>query len=143
MQPAVLVIDADQSARDTLRELLEPVGYAVTEASNSDAALDLLRRNLARKRPHRLVVLLGAALPQGDAARLLRTIAEDTHLATHHAYVVLMQDEGRGFEVEELALPNLTMVAMSPPFTPAELLDVVAHAASGLGLGSEGASRRD
>lgn len=143
MQPAVWLIDPDQSARDTMRQLLEPAGYTVTEVSDSGAALDLLRLNLTRKRPHRLVVLLGAALPQEDADRLLRAIAEDAHLATHHAYVVLTPADGPAFQVEELALPNLTIAAMSPPYTAAELLEVVARAAGGLGLGSEGAGRRD
>jgi CheY-like chemotaxis protein len=143
MQPAVLLVDADQAACDALREILEPAGYTVTESDSGDAALGLLRVNLTRMRPHRLVVLLRAAPPQVDAATMLRAIAEDPHLATHHAYVVLTPVLGPTFEVEALELPNLQVVAMSPPYTPAELLDVVARAAGGLGLGSDGTSRRD
>jgi CheY-like chemotaxis protein len=143
MQPTVVLVDADQSARAILHQMLEEAGYAVTEAADGVAALDLLRLNLTRKRPHRLVVLLRPSLPQMDAAGLLRTIAEDPHLATHHAYVVLTPAEAPALPVDQQAFPNLTIAAMSQVCSQAELLDVVARAASGLGLGSEGASRRD
>jgi len=56
MQPTVLLVEADQPARDALRQTLEEAGYAVAEAADGVAALDLLRLNLTRMRPHRLVV---------------------------------------------------------------------------------------
>jgi two-component system chemotaxis response regulator CheY len=143
MQSTVLLVEADPPARDALRQTLEEAGYAVTEAANGVAALDLLRLNLSRKRPHRLVVLLSPSLPYLDGAEVLRAIAADPHLATHHAYVLLTPAQGPAYHIDEQALPTLTVAAMPQPCSKKELLDVVAHAASGLGMGSEGASRRD
>ena len=143
MQPAVLLVERDETARTNLHQTLEEAGYAVTEAADGAAALALLQLNLTRKRPHRLVVLLGPALPTMDAAEVLRSIAADPHLASHHAYVVFTPSEGPVFLPAEQALPNLSIVAMAQPISPAALLEAVAHAAGGLGLGSEGTGRRD
>jgi CheY-like chemotaxis protein len=138
-----LLVDADEPARDTLRQILEEAGYTVSQVADGLATLDLLRLNLSRKRPHRLVVMVSQALPQLDGASLLRAIADDPHLATHHAYVLLTQSEGPAFHVDEPSLPNLTIAEMPQPLEPAAVVDIVARAASGLGMGSEGASRRD
>lgn len=143
MQPAVLLVEADEPARDTLRQILEGDGYAVSQVADGLAALDLLRLNLSRKRPHRLVVMVRQVLPQLDAAGLLSAIADDPHLATHHAYVLLTHGEGPAFHVDALSLPNLTIAEMPQPLDPTTVLEIVARAASRLGMGSEGASRRD
>lgn len=143
MQPAVLIVAADGPDRDSLHELLAEAGYAVAEVSDGAAALDLLRLNLARKRPHRLVVLVSESLLRMGGADLLRTIAADPHLATHHAYVLLTPAGGPAFPLDEHTLPTLTIASMPQPLTRAALLDTVAQAAGGLGIGSEGTSRRD
>lgn len=143
MQPAILLVEADEPVRDTLRQILEEAGYAVSQVADGLAALDLLRLNLTRKRPHRLVVIVSQALPQLDGAGLLRAIAEDPHLATHHAYVLLTRAEGPAFHIDEQVLPNLTIADMPQPLDPAAVLDIVARAARELGMGSEGTGRRD
>ena len=144
MRPAVLLVAADAPGRDALRLVLEEVGYAVSEAADGTAALALLRLNLSRKRPHRLVVLVQQALPEVDGAAMLRTIAEDPHLATHHAYMLLAAPQEPSFPtIEEDVLAHLTVSVVPRPFEQDVLLSAVAQAASCLGMEPEGAGRRD
>ena len=144
MRPTVLLVVADTSSRDGLRLVLEAAGYAVSEAADSPAALALLRLNLARTRPHRLVVLVHHALPEVDGAGMLRTIADDPHLATHHAYVLLAALQEPSFPIiEEEVLAHLTVSVVPRPFERDVLLSAVAQAASCLGMEPEGAGRRD
>lgn len=144
MRPAVLLVTADASSRDALRQILEEAGYAVSEAADSTAALGLLRLNLSRKRPHRLVVLVHHALPEVDGAGMLRAIAGDLNLATHHAYVLLATPHEPSFPtIEEEVLAYLTVSVVPQPIERDVLLSAVAQAASGLGMEPAGAGRRD
>lgn len=149
MRPAVLLVAADAPgrdapSRDALRLVLEEAGYAVSEAADGTEALAVLRLNLSRKRPHRLVVLLHQALPEVDSAGMLRTIAEDPHLATHHAYVLMAAPQEPAFPtIEEDVLAHLTVSVVPRPFERDVLLSAVAQAASCLGMEPEGAGRRD
>lgn len=143
MHPAVLLVAAQGPSRDALHQTLEDAGYAVSEAPDSGSALETLRLNLSRVRPHRLVVLLDQASPNLDCDEILRAIAEDPHLVTHHAYVVIPAAERQMFIPDEEVCRRLTVFVLPQPFATPALLDVVARAASGLGIGSEGDSRRD
>jgi CheY-like chemotaxis protein len=143
MRPAVLLVEADAPSGEALHLLLEEAGYAVSDAADGPAALALLRLNLTRKRPHRLVVLLHHALPEVDGAGVLRTIAEDPHLATHHAYVLLDAAQEPVVPTSADAPSSLTVSVMPWPFDQDALLRAVAEAAGGLGMEPEGAGRRD
>ncbi|HEX9057995.1 MAG TPA: response regulator [Ktedonobacterales bacterium] len=143
MYPEVLIIETDAPRRDALQRTLEEAGYPVSVAADRDAALAVLHLNLTRKRPHRLVVLLDHTLPDLDGVEMLRTMTEDPHLATHHAYVLITVPEDHSFTVPEDVLACLTASVLPRPFTPDVLLGVVAQAANSLGMGSEGTGRRD
>ncbi len=143
MRPAVLLVEADAPSCEALRLLLEEAGYAVSEAADGTAALALLRLNLTRKRPHRLVVLLDQALPAVDGVGVLRAIAEDLHLATHHAYVLLAAAQEPLFPTNEDPRSSLMVSVIPQPFDHDALLRTVAQAASGLGMEPNGAGRRD
>ena len=143
MQPAILLVADDSAARDLLQRTLTEAGYPVTALAEGSEALDLLRLNLTRKRPHRLVVLLHPASPQMKVTDFLRAIADDVHLAAHHTYVLLVPAAGPAFQVDAQAFPNLTITALPHPCPPEALRAVVARVASQLGMGSEEAGRRD
>lgn len=144
MHPAVLLVEADASSRDALRLILEEAGYAVSEAADSTAALGLLRLNLSRKRPHRLVVLVHHAVPEVDGVGMLRAIAGDPHLATHHAYVLLATPHEPSFPtIDQEVLSYLTVAVVPRPIERDVLLSAVAQAARGLGMEPSGAGRRD
>ncbi len=143
MHPATLLVAAQGPGRDALQQELEDAGYAVSEAPDSSAAIETLRLNLSRVRPHRLVVLLDQASPDLDCDGVLREIAEDPHLVTHHAYIVLTASEGPSFTPSEEVRRRLTVSVLPRPFATPALLDMVAGAARGLGMGSDGDSRRD
>lgn len=59
-QPQVLVVDDSLAVRNHLRSLLEPAGYAVTEADSVAAAMD----RIAERRFH--CVLMDVLMPQVD-----------------------------------------------------------------------------
>jgi CheY-like chemotaxis protein len=58
----ILVVDDDGDLRDTLRDVLEEVGYAVTSAADGADALDQLRD--ASQRPD--MILLDLQMPNMD-----------------------------------------------------------------------------
>ncbi|HEV2237638.1 MAG TPA: hypothetical protein VGR57_13335 [Ktedonobacterales bacterium] len=143
MQPAILLVADDSAARDLLQRTLTEAGYLVTALAEGSEALDLLRLNLTRKRPHRLVVLLNPTSPHMHVADFLRAIADDTHLAAHHGYVLLVPAEGPALHVDGQAFPNLTITELPHPCPPEVVCAAVARVASQLGMGSEEAGRRD
>jgi CheY-like chemotaxis protein len=143
MQPAILLVAEASATRDMLHRTLTAAGYLVTEVADGIEALDRLRLNLTRKRPHRLVVLLNQTSPHEHGADLLRDMANDAHLAAHHTYVLLAPAAGPAFHVDAQAFPNLTITELPHPCPPEVVCAVVARAASQLGMGSQEAGRRD
>ena len=77
----VLIVEDDDSIREVLTELLEDVGYVVFIAHNGRVALERLRSH-----PEGLVVLLDLIMPDMDGYCLLQVIADESSLATKHAY---------------------------------------------------------
>ncbi|MDZ4820607.1 MAG: response regulator [Planctomycetota bacterium] len=43
LTPSILITDDDEAFRDTLREMLEPLGYQISVASNGEEALDIVQ----------------------------------------------------------------------------------------------------
>jgi CheY-like chemotaxis protein len=143
MQPEILLVADDSAARALLQETLAEAGYVVTEVDDSATALDLLRLNLTRKRPHRLVVLLNMASREKDVTNFLRAIPDDARVALHHAYVLLIPAESPMFQVDARSVPGLSISELRQPCAPEAVRAVVADAASQLGMGADGAGRRD
>src|SRR5690348_12014019 len=80
----MLVVDDDAGIRETIRLMLEAVGYVVTEAHDGAEALERLRAGAAR-----YVVLLDYTLPHLDGPTLLRTVEADPARGGRHAGVLV------------------------------------------------------
>lgn len=91
----VLVVDDDDSIRETLRFALEEEGYHVLDAADGAAALASMRQT-----PQPLVVLLDHLLGDTDGVSVLRELAVDQALAERHAYL-LVTASARATDLEQ------------------------------------------
>lgn len=123
--PAALVVDDDAMIRETLRQILEDEGYAVAQAPDGVAALEILRST-----PARLVVLLDVMMPQLDGCGVLRAVTDDLQLMSQHRYVIMTAitlNDAMTQMMQQVGAPLL-----SKPFSVEALLDLTAEAASQL-----------
>jgi len=121
--PQVLIVDNDESTRQTARFLLEDEGYEVIEAPDGAAALDLLRMS-----DQPMVVLLDIVMPRLNGVELLKLVGHDERL-TRHAFVVWTASR---VPVPMELLASLDAPLVPKPFDMDELLEVVARAAERL-----------
>jgi CheY-like chemotaxis protein len=121
--PQVLIVDDDESIRETARFLLEDEGYEVIEAPDGAAALDLLRMS-----DQPMVVLLDIVMTRLSGVELLKLVGHDERL-TRHAFVVWTAS--RVLVPMEL-LASLDAPLVLKPFDMDELLAVDARAAERL-----------
>ena len=120
----VLVVDDDTDIRVALRALLEDEGYAVLEADDGAAALDILRAS-----PDPLIVVTNHHMPHLDGPGLIEAVQRDPHLAALHALIFLTANPGRiTFALRE-DLRQLHAPIVPKPFSVTALLDAVARAA--------------
>ena len=120
----VLVVDDDRAIRETLRFMLEDADYAVSDAPDGMAALDILR---ASRRP--LVVLLDLMMPRLDGAGVLRAVGADKRLATAHAYIVVTANLQAFTPALTSLLSCVDAEILRKPFDIDVLLDQVDRAA--------------
>jgi CheY-like chemotaxis protein len=80
----VIIVDDEPDMLTVLRALLEDEGYEVMAAPDGKRGLELMRTT-----PDRCVVLVDMAMPEMDGAAVLQAVADDRHLATHHAYALM------------------------------------------------------
>lgn len=123
--PAALVVDDDAMIRETLRQILEDEGYAVAQAPDGVAALEILRST-----PARLVVLLDVMMPHLDGCGVLRAVTDDLRLMSQHRYVIMTAitlNDAMTQMMQQVGAPLL-----SKPFSVEALLDLTAEAASQL-----------
>jgi CheY-like chemotaxis protein len=122
--PAVLVVEDDQSTRETLADLIDEVGYTVFTAPDGESALIRLRTH-----PTPLVVLLDWLLPGMDGMAVLQAMATEAPEAQHHVYLLMtaLWDEAR--PVLATLPQDLVVTLVGKPFNVSDLLDVVAGAA--------------
>jgi two-component system sensor histidine kinase/response regulator len=73
----LLVVEDDESIRDSLREAFEDAGYQIETASNGQEALDLLTDGS----PHPDVVILDLVMPVLDGNRLYQAMQADAGLS--------------------------------------------------------------
>lgn len=123
----VLVVDDNQDIRETLRLALEDEGYAVLEASDGLAALDILRDS-----PRPLVVLLDHIMPGIDGVATLDLIGRDERLARRHAYLMLTASSTVGSPEIVTQHAEVEVPLVSKPFDLDDLLGAVARAADSL-----------
>jgi two-component system, chemotaxis family, chemotaxis protein CheY len=69
-EPPILVVDDDDSIRETVAEILEVEGYPVTSAANGEEALEMVARNQPA------LVLLDMRMPVLDGWGFARELRE-------------------------------------------------------------------
>jgi CheY-like chemotaxis protein len=120
----VLVVDDDDSIRETLRFALEEEGYAVLEAKDGAVALDLMR---SEKR--RLVVLLDHIMPVVDGVTVLHRLSTEREIAHRHAYVLITASARvANLDIELNALPVAPVSIVLKPFDLDTLFSAVREA---------------
>jgi CheY-like chemotaxis protein len=127
MGTAVLVVDDDDTIRESLVWLLLDEGYTVYEAPDGQPALERLREH-----PDGMVVLLDVNMPQMDGIAVLQAVEADPPLAARHAFI-LMSAFHRTLPlafVQQMTRLNVPMVAK--PFDLDRLVATVAAAAERL-----------
>lgn len=102
----VVVVDDDESIRESVATVLEDEGYVVLQAADGAEALTILRTSAQP-----LVVVLDFLMPRVNGFGVLAAATKDAHLATH-AYVLLtayaqsLPDAINGM-LKQLAVPVL------------------------------------
>lgn len=120
----VLIVDDDESIRESVRLILEDSGYGVLEATDGVMALNVLRAT-----PHSMIVLLDLMMPRLDGAGVLAAVADDPRLATQHAYI-LMTAGRRTLNLSLVKLlAELSIPILPKPFELDAILDLVAQGA--------------
>jgi chemosensory pili system protein ChpA (sensor histidine kinase/response regulator) len=118
---SILIVDDETTIRETLRYLLEDVGYAVFEARDGLQALDYLR-----KTPIPMIVLLDLMMPRMNGVEVLRNVAGDSWQLGRHRYI-LMTAEHHTLRVAFAPLLSYLSVPMVyKPFDIDELLETIA-----------------
>lgn len=120
----ILIVDDDQSVRETLRLALEEEGYAVREAEDGAEALAALRRS---EQP--LVTLLDLRMPRLTGDALLRRIARDKNLRARHAYLLLTANHETLSAASQRLLQRMGVGVIAKPFDLDDLLARVAAVA--------------
>jgi CheY-like chemotaxis protein len=126
----VLIVDDDDSIRETLRFALEDEGYEVLEAKGGAEALDLLPTT-----SRRFIVLLDHILGDIDGVSVLRQMAQHLSQAARHMYVlVTASDAVEALEQELRDLPLAPITIIRKPFDIDALFAVVREANTKLEL---------
>lgn len=120
----MLVVDDDESIRQTLRDVLEYEGYSVTEAADGQDALAVLQSSL-----HPLIVLLDLRMPGMDGTGVLRAVANDMRLTTSNVFALITANSYTiPLECSRL-LSRLSVPVVPKPFDIDLLLSVVSQIA--------------
>ncbi|MCW5871790.1 MAG: response regulator [Candidatus Eremiobacteraeota bacterium] len=130
----VLVVDDNEIARDTLREELLAMRFAVTTADSGRAGVaELIRAGEAGERPYDLV-LLDWKMPEFDGLETARRIKSDSHVPKLPVIFVVTGD-GRDeirFQAESLGLQAFLL----KPVNPSILFDHIVAAFGGTPVGN-------
>lgn len=119
----VLIIEDDDTIRETIRFILADEGYASLEAPSGLEGHAML---LASEEP--LVVLLDYRLPVMDGCDLLGIIAQDARLRERHAIVMMSASPKQTAEDCEDTLDELAVPVLGKPFDIDELVEAVRQA---------------
>jgi len=96
-QPRILVVDDDHFAQHLMRQMLEPLGYAVLLAGNGQEAIEAARRS----RPQ--LILLDIVMPVMDGFQACARLKADPDTA-HIPVVLVTSLEGREPKISGLAV---------------------------------------
>ena len=117
----VLVVDDDEPTRETLRVMLEDAGYAVAEAPDGQAALEMLRST-----PYHAIVLFDLLMPVLDGIGFLRAVKDDELLAKRHGYILLTANRQTLKSESEEMFASLGVKVVHKPFSMNPLLELIA-----------------
>ena len=125
----ILVVDDDEPIRNTLLDLFEDTGYAVTGAPDAAQALNILHGSPAPR-----VVVLDHLMPMLDGDALIRAIRAEADLAARTRIVYLTAvAHALPANVVQL-LHDLSIPVVHKPFDTGELLAVVERVGAELPL---------
>lgn len=124
----VLVVDDDETIRDTLRLVLEDAGYRVEEAPDGRTALDRMRTDTER-----YIVLLDLIMPGIDGTSVLASVARDESLFSRHAYILMTAGQAHAMPGIDQMLTRFGIPILQKPFDLDALLDMLADAQKRLG----------
>jgi CheY-like chemotaxis protein len=116
----VLVVDDDRAIRETLRLALEDEGYAVFEAADGLAALELLHAHVVP-----MVVLLDLRMPRLDGVEVLREVAGSAELSGRNAYALVTANRHTLDTSSDRLLTHLAAPVIAKPFDLDDLLETV------------------
>jgi CheY-like chemotaxis protein len=122
---AVLIIDDEEPIRDAVRFILDDAGFAVLEAPDGRAGLDLLHTSNAP-----LVVLLDLMMPNMSGIELMHRVAADPILSERDAYIIF--SAARAFSAPtplRYYVLGKQLFALAKPFNLDDLVAVVEQAA--------------
>jgi len=119
----VLVVDDDEPTRETLRVMLEDAGYAVAEAPDGQAALEMLRST-----PYHAIVVFDLLMPVLDGIGFLRAVKGDERLAKRHGYILLTANRQalRSDSDSEELIRSVSVTVVQKPFEVGPLLRLIA-----------------
>jgi len=124
----VLVLDEDDAVREALRLLLEDAGHCVLEATDTLAALAVLR-----SRAHFCVALFDVPPCAGRRdAEFFTRVAADPALATRHAYICMTTSVARLDLALRRQLAAYCVPVLAKPFDVDMLLRTLAQTAASL-----------
>lgn len=119
----VLVVDDSETMRQLVRAMLEPQGYALSEAEDGVQGMEALR---ASTEPG--VVLLDYRMPLMDGWEVLQEVAASGPPLTNHEYIVITADIST-FPAAYIELLRVMSIRVLPkPFTKDVLTRAVAQA---------------
>lgn len=110
----ILVVDDDPSTRFVLRMILEREGYAVVEAGNGQAALDLIKPD-----PLPDIVMTDLMMPVMTGSELIRRLRSDPRTAAIRIVVVSSNADAAA----SLQSAGQVNEIFSKPFTAGKLAD--------------------
>ncbi|MGZ3601743.1 MAG: response regulator [Ktedonobacterales bacterium] len=117
----VLVVDDDEPTRETLRVMLEDAGYAVAEAPDGQAALEMLRST-----PYHAIVVFDLLMPVLDGIGFLREVKDDERLAKRHGYILLTANRQALRSDSEELIRSVSVKVVQKPFEVGPLLRLIA-----------------
>jgi DNA-binding response OmpR family regulator len=116
----VLIIDDEEPIRDAVRFILDEANYAVLEAPDGRAGLDVLR---ASDEP--LVVLLDLMMPGMSGIELLRSLSAEPAVAARHAYIIFSAARAFTAPTLQFFMPGKRLFDLPKPFNLDELIAIV------------------
>ena len=121
----VMIVDDDQSIRETVDLILSDAGYSVTLAASGQESLEKLRAGFEG------VVLMDVMMPQMDGWKTIAAIV-DEGLLGGNVICTLTAITDPGHEME--GLKDCILDYVRKPFTAKELLDAVSENLLHVGL---------